>query len=219
MEKLKIRQGTKLNIALEDNNDEKFELKSTFEKNINDSSFLISVPMQQGKRLELDEFKKLYIKYEMGDTAFVVEGFIDDYVKEGIRNYWKIRKVSENREFFQRSDQRIKARLNIKVAKRWWSPEGVDALEDLDALTLDISSGGLAMFIDTTLSVGEIVETTLPKRGNRKEVPVRSETCWVRQTEKGNAYRYIVGLKFMFTNTKDREKVERYVGGLVPDEN
>lgn len=216
MEKLKIQQGSKLSIAL--GNDADFTLKSTFEKNINDTSFLVSVPMSDGKRADIDEFQKLLFKYEISDSAYVVEGFIDDYVKQGIRNYWKIRKVSENREFFQRSNERVKSRLNIKIGKRWWSPEGVDAVEELEALTLDISAGGLAMFMDATLSVGEVVEATLPKQGRKKEVYVKAETCWVRQTEKGNAYRQIIGLRFIFMDSKEREKIEKYVSGLVPSE-
>lgn len=216
MDKLKIQQGSKLSIAVGDSGD--FTLRSTFEKNLNAISFLISVPISNGKRLQVDEFQKLQIKYEISDSSYIVEGFVDDCVKHGVRNYWKIRKVSENREFFSRSSERVKIGLDIKVGKRWWSPQGVDSLEELDALTLDISAGGLAMFMDITLSVGEVVEVTLPSQGKKKEVHVKAETCWVRQTERGNAYRQIIGLRFIFMDAKERGKVEKYVSGLVASE-
>ncbi len=62
MAQLKLRSGTKLFLFYAGERQvksEDFVIRSTFEKNINESSFLISVPLMNGKRMEPDEEKKL----------------------------------------------------------------------------------------------------------------------------------------------------------------
>lgn len=215
MEKLKIKSGSRVGIVLSGDSSGDFSLVSTFEKNVNEASFLISVPMYQGKRVDIDSFQKLLMKYELGGSSYVVEGYVDGTVQEGRRNYWKVRKVNENREFFQRTDERIKARLEVTFTKRWWTPEGLDSEEEMTGMTMDISAGGLAIFLNVPLGVGEIVEMVLPAIGRKRPVNVSAETCWFRDTEKGNAFRYMAGLKFVFINPKDKERTAKYMEALA----
>ena len=218
MEKLKIRQGAKVTVIVMHQDKEALHLRSTFEKNVNESSFLVSVPIVNGKRADIDQFQKLLIQYDFNSASYAVEGYIDDYVKVGVRNYWKIRKTSENRQFFQRADVRIKVQIPLKFIKKWWTPDGIDQQEELSGLTADISAGGCAMFGNVTLSVGEVVDLTLPQQGRKKPVDLRGEVCWVRDTEKGNAFRYLAGIKFIFMEQKEKERVGSYVAALEPQE-
>lgn len=217
MEKLKIKSGGKVELVLGGGDKKPFEVKSTFEKNVNEASFLISVPMSQGKRLEADPFQKLLIKYELGGGVYVVEGYVDDVAQEGRRTFWKIRKVSENREFFQRTDERIKVNLEITFTKRWWTPEGLDSAEELNAITMDVSAGGLAMLMNAPLAVGEIVEVGLPSVKRKRGVSLSGETCWFRETEKGNAFRYMAGLKFVFITPKDKDRMYKYIEAVAEE--
>ncbi|WP_130861049.1 PilZ domain-containing protein [Bacilliculturomica massiliensis] len=214
MEKLKLKSGSRVGLVINGEKNKDFSLTSTFERNINSVSFLISVPMAGGKRVEADPQKKLLMKYEMGGSSYVVEGYVDEELQEGRRHYWKIRKVNENRAYFQRTDERIKAELDVTFTKRWWNPDGTDSAEEVKGLTMDVSAGGLAMFTNVPLNVGEMVDMTLPPVGKKRKVSVSGETCWFRETEKGNAFRYTAGLKFVFINPKDKDKLYKYVDAV-----
>ena len=74
-----------------------FSFVCTFAKALDESAFLISIPMQDGKPLPLDENRKLLIRYGKGENAMILAGYADDIVKEGLRRYWKIRRVTEQR--------------------------------------------------------------------------------------------------------------------------
>ena len=97
-----------------------FSLICTFVKPLDSASFLISIPMKDGKPLPLDETQKLLICFGAGSEMQIVAGYADDIIKEGIRRCWKIRRVSEQRQFFRRVDERLrqqdlKAKLILQV--------------------------------------------------------------------------------------------------------
>lgn len=60
-ERLKVKSGTKVQLAcdVQAGGEPEFNLISTFYKALDDSAFLISVPMQGGKPMELDESLRL----------------------------------------------------------------------------------------------------------------------------------------------------------------
>ena len=96
---LEIRSGTKLTMAFDVpmGQEPDFSFVCTFAKALDESAFLISIPMQDGKPLPLDENRKLLIRYGKGENAMILAGYADDIVKEGLRRYWKIRRVTEQR--------------------------------------------------------------------------------------------------------------------------
>ena len=122
---LKIKSGTKLRLAMDVGIGEepRFNMVCTFAKSLDESAFLISIPMRDGKPMPLDETQKLLIRYgAAGSDDMIVAGYADDIVKEGIRRYWKIRRVSEQRQFFQRADERLKVALPILYRQETWQP-------------------------------------------------------------------------------------------------
>ena len=110
---LKIKPGTRLAIAFDAplGKQPEFDMVSTFAKALDESAFLISIPMKGGKPLAMDESQKLLIRYGHGEDTMIVAGYPDDTVKEGIRRYWRIRRVTEQRAFFKRADERLKVAL------------------------------------------------------------------------------------------------------------
>lgn len=221
MAQLKIRAGTKLSLVYAGERqvkNEDFTMRSTFEKNLNESSFLISIPMQNGKRMEPDEEKKLLIKYAMGGEDVVVEGYIDDVVKQGIRQYWKIRKVTEGRKFFQRQDERVQIAIRVNYTRLEWIANTLEEQRTEEGLTLDVSAGGLAMFLNDKLNVGEIIYINLPTVGRTKAgkgFMVRGETCWLRDAAKGSPFRHTMGAKFIFDTTEEKNKMSAYMGAVL----
>ena len=114
---LKIKNGTKLQMAFDAAIGEQpnFNMICTFNKSLDDSAFLVSIPVVNGQPLQVDESQKLLIRYGTGSDAMILAGYVDDVVKEGIRRYWKVRRVMENRQFIKRVDVRMNYPHRMKL--------------------------------------------------------------------------------------------------------
>lgn len=117
-----IKRGTKMQLAKETTAWQQpvFDMITTFYKELDESAFLVSVPMVDGKALPIDESQKFLFKYEEGEETRIVAGYVDDAVKEGIRRYWKIRRVTENRQFIKHADVRMKVELPLQFMQDTW---------------------------------------------------------------------------------------------------
>lgn len=216
-EKLNIKSGTRLHMALTSpsNGDPVFDLVCTFHRELDGSAFLVSVPLRGGTPLPLDESRRLLLRYGSGSAACLIAGYADDVVHEGIRRYWKIRRVSNPRPFVQRADERFKLALRVLYRQDTWALDSSgDILRD-DALTLDISYGGMALYLSHRFAVGEICRLTLPHVGTSpdgREIPdLVGVVCWEREAPTGSPYRMLCGLQLRFANTAEKEIYVRYV--------
>ena len=216
---LKLRSGTKLQIAYDVpfGQEPKFNLVSTFFKSIDNTFFLISIPMVSGKPMELDDGEKLLIRYMQGGVENIVSGYPDDIIKEGIRRYWKIRRVTEQRVFAQRADKRLTVTLPIKYIQQTWPVNADGFIDPEDGMTLDISNGGAALFVNRRFEVGEMCDITLPRVGTRPEGAAINDltgvVCWLREAPKGNIYRYVTGVKFRF-GEGEQDRLAAYTSNI-----
>lgn len=215
MPKLKIPSGTKIDLQLIKDNEKKvLALKSTFEKNVDDVSFLVSAPLHKGKYIIFEQFDKLTIKYHQGQTKRILSGYIEQYVQIGVRNYWQVHIVSEEREFVRRAHERIKASLRVSYNK--YTMENIMQKRDkMYALSRDISAGGVSLRINEYLQPEEIVEVTLPPLGNIKSFSQKAEARWIMSTENNKAFSYIAGFRFIFKNSEEKESMKTYVSSLI----
>ena len=60
----------------------KFNMICTFNKALDESAFLVSIPMVGGKALPLDEKQKLLFEYGEGEDTCILAGYADDEIKE-----------------------------------------------------------------------------------------------------------------------------------------
>lgn len=176
---LKIRAGTKLRMALDVPIGEqpKFNLICTFVKSLDVASFLISIPMVDGKPMPIDERRKLLIRYGTDKDAMIVAGYADDVVKEGIRRCWKIRRVAEQRQFFQRADERLKVTIPITYSQPTWRPDSEGNIRPEEGLTLDISAGGLASYVGDAAERGRGVRSEPACHRHRQGRPGHHGGC------------------------------------------
>ena len=213
---VKIRSGTRLRLAYDVpiGQEPNFNFVCTFTKSIDESAFLISVPMKEGKPIIMDENMKLLIRYTQGQEELILAGYPDAEVREGIHRYWKIRRVSEQRQFFKRADERVKAPLRVQYFQQTWpvNEDGTFSMED--GMTIDISAGGVALYLNRVFDVGDICDMVLPRVGTTEDgrsITVTGEICWKREAPKGSLYRHIAGLQFRFNENQDKEEVKKYV--------
>ena len=71
-------------------------------------------PCMKARRLVPDENQKMLFREGEGAETQIIAGYVDDVVKEGIRRYWKVRRVAETRQLVKRVDVRLKVELPIQ---------------------------------------------------------------------------------------------------------
>lgn len=212
MAELQIKPGTKLQMAFDVPMGQKtdFNMMATFKEAIDDAYFLVSVPMLAGKPLLLDENQKFFMQYSVGDNTFMIAGYPEAVEKVGIRTFWKMRQVAEQRTFFKRRDERFKVSMRLEYQR-----DNVDNPETEDAMTIDVSAGGVAIYLNDYPDVGEALQVQMPTirlQGERHELPVQlGIVCWVRQAPKGSLYRNVCGLQFRYADDIERETVKEYM--------
>ncbi len=212
MAELQIKPGTKLQMAFDVPMGQKtdFNMMATFKEAIDDAYFLVSVPMLAGNPLLLDENQKFLMQYSVGDNTFMIAGYPEAVEKVGIRTFWKMRQVAEQRTFFKRRDERFKVSMRLEYQR-----DNVDNPETEDAMTIDVSAGGVAIYLNDYPDVGEALQVQMPTirlQGERHELPVQlGIVCWVRQAPKGSLYRNVCGLQFRYADDIERETVKEYM--------
>ena len=216
MAELKIKTGTKMKMAYDCEKPD-FVFVTTFNKSLDESAFLVSIPLKDGKALQVGEDQKLLFRYGVDNNESIIAGYVDDIVKQGIKRFWKVRRVTEMRSFIQRADERIKVNLPVKYLNPLWKPNAEGVIEKEQASTLDISAGGLAINLNDHFDVGEAIEVDLPNVGSGVDgigpKGITAIICWTRDAPKGSLYRHISGVQFRFGDDgAQREMMQNYVG-------
>ena len=208
----KIRPGTKLEIVIEKSIETRENpLKSTFEKELNEASIMITAPIKGGVAFVIGETEKMEISYVVGSSRIQLVGYVEEYVKKGIRTYIVVRLVGDASQHDVRSDQRFKSEINIQLEKY------VEGKTDKYAgATIDISNGGAAVMSNMAFLTGDILRVTFPKRETAKMVTVRSEVCWAREIEKEQKTQKVkmknmYGLHFLPENDDEMARINKQV--------
>lgn len=177
MAEQQIAPGTKLQVAFDVPMGQKtdFNMLATYKEDLDEAYFLMSAPMLAGKPLLMDENQKLLLQYKVGEETFVLAGYPESVEKKGIRTYWKMRKVAEQRTFVRRRDERFKVAMRLTYQR-----DNAPTPEPEDAMTIDVSAGGLAIYLNDYPDVGEALAVQMPTirlQGERHELPGRWASC------------------------------------------
>ena len=214
---LNVKHGTKMQLAFDVpvNQEPQFNMVSTFNKVLDESAFLVSIPMSQGKALTPDDNQKFLFRYGEGEEKFIIAGYVDDIVKEGIHRYWKVRRVSEQRQMVHRVDVRMKVELPVKYMQDTWVLNSEGEIDKEAGETMDISNNGMAVYLNHYFSVGESCIFALPRLGTassgQEEREVVGVICWMREVPKGGSFRFVAGIQLRFSNSEERQSMQEYV--------
>ena len=136
-------------------------------------------------------------------------------MKQGIRSYWKLRKVAEQHHFFKRKDERYKVTFRIDYSHPSWMPDETGKIDREEAVTLDISAGGAALFMNSRFDVGDVCQIYLPRINQEPDgAPIDdviSAICWYRDAPIGSPYRFVAGLQFRFADDVERNRMRGYI--------
>lgn len=86
---LSIKRGTKMQLAKEAAVGQQpvFNMISTFNKELDESAFLVSIPMMDGKPLAADESQKFLFQYEEGEENRIVAGILSAGAEKTYASY------------------------------------------------------------------------------------------------------------------------------------
>lgn len=214
---IQLKKGTKMQLAFDVpvGQEPQFNMLCTFNKALDESAFLVSAPMVDGKRLVPDESQKLLFKYTEGEESNILAGYVDDVVKEGIRHYLKVRRVAEQRQFIKRMDVRMKVELPITYMQDTWELNSEGEVDKEKGQTMDISNNGLALYMNRWFEVGESCIFTLPRLGTAAEGQPSREVvgviCWTREMPKGSPFRFVAGIQLRFADQQECQDMQDYV--------
>ena len=214
---LQAKHGAKMQLAYDvpPGQEPQFNMICTFNKALDESAFLVSIPMVDGKLLIPEETQKLLFRYGEGDGQSLVAGYVDDVVKEGIRRYWKVRRVTEQRQFVQRRDIRLKIQIPVTYMQDTWELNSEGQIEKETGETMDISNNGMAVCMNHWFQVGESCIFTLPRLGNAGEGQEARDAvgviCWMRELPKGGPFRFAAGIQLRFSSTEESREMQDYV--------
>ena len=216
MAELQIQPGTKLQVAFDApmGTQPDFNMLATFKKAIDEAFFLMSAPLLNGKPLPLDISQKFHLRYTVGTDTLMIAAYPEAVEKAGIRTFWKMRKVAEERVFLQRRDERFKISMHLTCTRDLAN----GSTETEEAMTADVSAGGMALFLNDYPDVGEALQVNLPPivlDGQTHEIASQlGIVCWVRQAPKGSVYRNVCGLQLRFGDDLEREALGNYINHL-----
>ncbi len=214
---IQAKHGAKMQLAYDvpPGQEPQFNMICTFNKALDESAFLVSIPMVDGKLLIPEETQKLLFRYGEGDAQSLVAGYVDDVVKEGIRRYWKVRRVTEQRQFVQRRDIRLKIQIPVTYMQDTWELNSEGQIEKETGETMDISNNGMAVCMNRWFQVGESCIFTLPRLGNAGEGQEARDAvgviCWMRELPKGGPFRFAAGIQLRFSSTEESREMQDYV--------
>ncbi len=87
-----------------------------------------------------------------------------------------------------------------------------------EAMTIDISAGGMAVFISQMFEVGESLHLSLPRIGTEEAGQAINDlvsvVCWYREAPKGSPRRLMCGLQFRFADESEHKVLADYVGNI-----
>ncbi|MDL2273824.1 flagellar brake protein [Oscillospiraceae bacterium OttesenSCG-928-G22] len=212
MRKVEIKPGTHLRMKLDSTLEVQpnFELSSTFEVADGDLEFSIGAPMHRGAYYPINVGELVYFSYYDDLARYDFQGVILERYRDGELAFLRARQTTEIIRTQRREDYRLD--VSFRGTLEYEEFNGVEyETKKIAYMTLDLSGGGAAVFLNTYFGLGKKVFLTLPIGELGGPLRLECEVRWMRQNVKGAIYKYIVGLKFLFKFARDKQSIIRYI--------
>ncbi|RQD67775.1 MAG: hypothetical protein D5S00_09735 [Tindallia sp. MSAO_Bac2] len=196
-----LSAGDKVDIEIENKNnpvDSKVLYSQVLE--LAEDSFYISVPMTKGFEYPLRTNQKLNIIFFNDKGVYTFRGECRGKVKIENLDAYEIVRLSEPKKKQRREFFRLK--YMIKVSLKSLEKDTI-----ANALTLDLSGGGLKVLTDRSFYVGEKIEATL----FLEEGDVTVASVVVRAHKRSEDKRFELGIKFHDIGEQNRNKIVAFI--------
>lgn len=191
-----------IKILKENINGEMEEYASKVESIDKDDLFLIHTPIRKSELVIFPngtEFAVTYLVEKKGMVKFDAE--VIEKVREGNMIFTRIKRTGDIVENQRRQFFRIESNFDVCLKKQ-------DSEEIEQTSSVDISAGGIKVYTDQKVELGDIIDTTFSLDG----VKMYIETKVVKRVRKDNSRnRWEISLEFLNLSEKEREHIIRFV--------
>ena len=191
-----------IKILKENINGEIEEYASKVESIDKDDLFLIHTPIRKSELIIFPngtEFAVTYLVEKKGMVKFDAE--VIEKVREGNMIFTRIKRTGDIVENQRRQFFRIESNFDVSLKKQ-------DSEEIEQTSSVDISAGGIKVYTDQKVELGDIIDTTFLLDG----VKMYIETKVVKRVRKDNSRnRWEISLEFLNLSEKEREHIIRFV--------
>lgn len=209
MAKLNLKPGEKLDMAIRGSTEE-LCLKTSFAKETGDMVYL-APPIVDGKAYLPEPNSPVILSWGGGGSEFFLEGVFTGNLKQGIRTYLSIRCDGPVQRRDRRAFKRIPAELEGEICT---APESTRERRISPCRTSDISSGGVAVYTNAAMEVGETVEITLCHKADRR-LTMRAVVCWVRPAPKLEGFAFSSGLQLTAASADESVEFAKLVAAIA----
>lgn len=207
-----MKAGTKLDMTVRGNSST-LTLKTSFVKETDDT-IQLSMPMLEGKTYTPETGATITLTWGNDGTDFSLSTTAAGTEKAGIRTYLVVKHEGEIQRSERRAFARVPAEMEVEILSYDTAPGGDRGSRIYPGRTTDISGGGLAVYTDAPMAVGETIDVTLNQKGGKK-LPLRAAVCWTRPAPKHAGYRISVGLQFFFMNSGESLEMAKIVAAAA----
>lgn len=211
MAKLNLKVGAKLDMTVRGSSEE-LNLKTSLVKDAGDT-LQLSMPMVGGKPFTPETGMLIVLSWTGDGTEYSLEGNAAGTVKQGIRTYLVVKHDGNVQSNERRAFARVAAELDVEITSFETGVGGTRVSRIFPGKTSDISGGGIAVYTDAPMAVGETIDVSLNEKG--KWLPLRAAVCWTRPAPKHAGYRTSAGLQFFFLNSGESLEVAKLVASLA----
>lgn len=211
MAKLNLKTGAKLDMTVRGSSEE-LNLKTSLVKDAGDT-LQLSMPMVGGKPFTPETGMLIVLSWAGDGTEYSLECTAAGTVKQGIRTYMVVKHTGDLQTNERRAFARVPAELDVEITSFDTGVGGARVSRIYPGRTSDISGGGIAVYTDAPMAVGETIDVSINEKG--KWFPLRGAVCWIRPAPKHAGYRTSAGLQFFFLNSGESLEVAKLVAALA----
>ena len=180
---------------------------------IGGDAFVVTAPMLGTELYPLHKGEQVKVAYVTDKAFFETDAVVEERLKKGDLNYLKMTCASMVRRNQRRNDFRTDILLDVTILQ--CNPENLSkpltGATPQKCLINNISAGGAAIYMPEEVDVGGIVLVTLPPEVFGEPKGLLSQVHRVRRNENNDvAYKFNMGVRFLFENIKDKEQIVKF---------
>lgn len=169
---------------------------------IDNNRLVIIVPIKSHTSYPIDVNHKVIIECYEKNIAF--EATIIQKNNLGTWSYFLLEQNSDYRHIQYRQDFRLDCKLDGYIEFKDLKCGGV---KTFNITTHDVSGGGTCIYSPVDLNAGESINVYLPLGYNDEFIFFPSKVRRCIYIENSITLRYVVGLQFLFENTKQKDRL------------
>jgi c-di-GMP-binding flagellar brake protein YcgR len=214
-----ISIGSKIELIINEYNynDEKTEYSSMLLDYIGEDAIVIAAPISEGRIIPLELGTTIGLMVVFQDVMYYFKGCIEKRSKKDnvatmiIKKEGAIKKIQRRNYFrfksFKKVTFKIVTRSDLKLQEKLIN--GEEDTEVFEAVTKDISGGGIALLSKKRLHIGDVIKVSISLGDDVNEI-IKAKVVRCNLNTK---YRdlYEMGLSFVDIKNESRRNIIRYI--------